>query len=194
MQLWTTVTFQTNWQKQKFVQSITKMIHAKKSITDLLVSCQSCPKFWTDHEWGDELVFCRYIIFIAIWLSSRLQYNTQHTLFRVAETWKQCLDMSGIVGIILMDLSTAYDCIQHELLIAKLEAYRFKRNSLKLVCSYLTNRAQRVKIGSLCSAPKHVSTGVPQGSALGPLLFNVFQTTCFIWNWNRRCITLLIHL
>ena len=55
------------------------------------------------------------------------------------ETWKKCLDTSGIAGTILMDLSKAYDCIPHDLLIAKLEAYGFKKNALKLVYSYLTN-------------------------------------------------------
>ena len=63
----------------------------------------------------------------------RQGYSTQHALFRVVETWKKCLDMSGIVGTIPMDLSKAYDCIPHDLLIAKLEAYGFKKNAVKLV-------------------------------------------------------------
>ena len=73
-----------------------------------------------------------------------------------------------------MALSKAYDCIPHDLLIAKSEAYGFKKNVLKLVHSYLTDRTQSVKIGSTYSSPQHISIGVPQGSVLGPLLFNIF--------------------
>ena len=73
-----------------------------------------------------------------------------------------------------MDLSKAYDCLPTELLIAKLEAYGFGKNALKLLYNYLTNRKQRVKIGSMYSTWADVMRGVPQGSVLGPILFNIF--------------------
>ena len=81
----------------------------------------------------------------------RKGYSTQHALFRVIETWKQSLDSKGVVGTILMDLSEAYDCIPHDLLIAKLETYGLDRNSLSLILTYLSNRIQRIKAGTCLS-------------------------------------------
>ena len=75
-------------------------------------------------------------------------YSTQHALIRLIEKWRKCLDASGIVGTILMDLSKAYDCLPHDLLIAKFKAYGFDFNSFYLLYSYLDCRHQSVKIGS----------------------------------------------
>ena len=88
-------------------------------------------------------------------------YSTQHSLIRVIEKWRKCLDSAAIVGTILMDLSKAFDCLPHDLLIAKLEAYGFSANSLCLIYSYLKNRMQRVKIGSVKSSQQIVRAGIP---------------------------------
>ena len=73
-----------------------------------------------------------------------------------------------------MDLSKAFDCIPHELLIAKMYAYGFDLNSLTFFYSYLKNRKQNVKINNTCSIFQIFLYGVPQGSILGPILFNIF--------------------
>ena len=92
-------------------------------------------------------------------------------------TWipnMNCLDNSGVVGTIFMDLSKAFDWLPHELILAKLHAYGVDIKSLKLLQDYLSNRTQRVKLNSTFSSWLKVLLGVPQVSFLGSLLFNIF--------------------
>ena len=109
----------------------------------------------------------------------RPSYGYQTTLLRIVEDWKEALDKDVYVGAILMDLSKAFDCLPHDLLIAKLEACGVSQGSCKLLESYLGQRNQRVKIGEFFSTWSTIINGVPQGSTLGPLLFNVFMSDIF---------------
>ena len=76
----------------------------------------------------------------------RKGYNTQYCLLAMLEKWKSSVDKGSSFGAFLTDLSKAFDCLSHELLIAKLRAYGFSLNALRLVHSYLTNRKQRIKL------------------------------------------------
>ena len=87
------------------------------------------------------------------------------------EKWRASLDKKGFSGAVIMDLSKAFDTINHDLLIAKLHAYGVSKPALKLLKSYLSNRFQRTKINTCFSSWTELLLGVPQGSVLGPLLF-----------------------
>ena len=101
-------------------------------------------------------------------------HSTQHTLFHLIKDIQNWLDDSKYVGMVLMDLSKAYDCIPYDLLLAKIEAYGIDKKSVNLLRSYLSGRKQRVKLNSKYSSFVDIDRGVPQGSILGPLLFNIF--------------------
>ena len=79
----------------------------------------------------------------------------------------------------MADLSRAFNCIPDDLIIAKLEAYGFHIDTLKLINDYLSNRKQKVKANDAYSSWKDIFYGVPQGSIPGPLLFNIHLCNLF---------------
>ena len=106
-------------------------------------------------------------------------YSTQQCLLALLEKWKRAVDSGQMFGALLADLSKAFDCLDHELLIAKLRAYGFSLPALKLVHDYLSNRKQRTKVNRTFSSWLEIVFGVSQGSILGPLVFNIFLADLF---------------
>ena len=110
----------------------------------------------------------------------RKGYSTQQCLIAFTEKWKSAIDQGKSFGAALTDLSKAFDCLPHVLLIAKLHAYGFSLSALRLVNSYLSNRKQRTKINESFSSWEEILFGVTQGSILGPLLFDIFMCDLFL--------------
>ena len=78
--------------------------------------------------------------------------NAQHWLLTMVEKWRRTLDKDGETGVVLTDLSIAFDCIHSNLIIAKLHAYGFGKRSLEFIHSYLTKRKQKIKVDSAFSS------------------------------------------
>ena len=95
------------------------------------------------------------------------------------EKWKHALDKGKKVGTIFMDLSKAFDTLNHNLLLVKLNAYGSSFNTIKLNQSYLWERFRWVNINNNFSEWCKILLGVPQGSILGPQLFNKFINEIF---------------
>ena len=125
-----------------------------------------------DQSWLMTKAFCQPC---SCRYSDRLGYSCQHVTLQLTEYWREALDINGYVGTMAMDLSKAFDSMPHGLLISKPHAY-----ACSVIVSYLSNRRQRVKILGEVSNWSTINRGVPQGSVLGPLLFNLFLNNLFL--------------
>ena len=104
----------------------------------------------------------------------RSNHNTTTALLQMYDGWLDSLENGSMAGVCFLDMSAAFDIVDHSLLISKLELYGFDSGLLAWVTSNLSERSQCVFIDGSLSKFLHVSHGVPQGSILGPLLYTLF--------------------
>ena len=105
----------------------------------------------------------------------RKRHSCETNLIHVTEDLRKAMDNKECVAVLSADMSKAFDSLHHALMIKKLEAYRFSDMCLQLMSSYFTERKKCVKINGVTSTWKEQLRGCPQGSPLGPLLWNIFQ-------------------
>ena len=124
----------------------------------------------------------KYEVLYSLQFGFRTQYSTTHALIHMTETIRAALDSGNVTCGIFVDFQKAFDTVNHEILLKKLEHYGFRGVINDWFRSYLTNRKQKVVINGFESKSMIMNHGVPQGSVLGPILFLIYI------NDLHRCI------
>ena len=144
-----------NYRPISLLPAISKIF--EKVIFDQILDYFNTNKLFSDNQYG-----------------FRKQHSTELAAIELVDRITSKLDNGFTPFSIFLDLSKAFDTINHDILLNKFKYYGFCEPSLKLIESYLINRAQYVEMGHVKSKNVYLNCGVPQGSILGPLLFIVY--------------------
>ena len=104
----------------------------------------------------------------------RSNHSTVTALIEMYDQWVEAFEDDKLSAVVMLDLSAAFDVVDHEILIQKLEIYGFEECCISWFQSYLTNRSQQVYVEGSLSDPLLLEAGVPQGSILGPILYILY--------------------
>ena len=111
----------------------------------------------------------------------RAQRSTMTALTAMQTEWMKNTEDGLLTGVLVWDLSSAFDTLDVDLLLAKLEIYGADTLTLKWFKSFLINRSQRVRVGSAVSSPLGLVSGVPQGGILSPIVFTLYTADMELW-------------
>ena len=168
----------------------------KKGKNDQKDNCRPVSILPTRYKCFEKCMFSRMSayfdeIFSKYQYGSRKGCSTRQCLLALLAKWKTAVDKGKVFGALLTELSMAFDCLNHEFLIAKLNVHVFSLPAL--VHDYLSERKQRTGVNNPYSTSFEILFGVPQGSILASLLFNTFLADLFfslnkidIGNYRRQ--------